>query len=176
RTDPWANFKDLSVYISIDNAMLRLLDGSQNVKGSPNENYAREFHELYSIGRGLEGTLPTPVTPGDYILFTEQDVQAAARVFSGWVVDEDVRSLDPDTGLPRGKVKGDPQHASAHDNDPKQFSVRFNGNIIRPDPALLNGTLATAESALDEIRQLVDQLYSKAETPRNICWKIYRFF
>ena len=54
--DPFINFKELSVKISIDNAMLGLLDGNLNVKGSPNENYAREFHELYSIGRGLEGT------------------------------------------------------------------------------------------------------------------------
>jgi uncharacterized protein (DUF1800 family) len=38
--------------------MLRLLDGDLNVKGSPNENYARELLELYSIGRGLEGSLP----------------------------------------------------------------------------------------------------------------------
>ena len=38
--------------------MLRLLDGNLNVKGSVNENYGRELLELYSIGRGLEGTLP----------------------------------------------------------------------------------------------------------------------
>ena len=176
QSDPLFNFKELSVRIGIDNAMLRLLDGNMNVKGSPNENYAREFHELYSIGRGLEGTLPTPTTPGDYILFTEQDVQAAARVFSGWAIDDDFLSIDVLTGLPRGKVKGTALNASAHDNDPKEFSARFNSNIIQPDPALLNGGMATEESALDEIRQLVDQIYDKPETAKNICWKIYRFF
>src|SRR5690606_20128309 len=45
--DPLVNIKELSVKISIDNAMLALLDGNRNVKGSPNENYAREFLELY---------------------------------------------------------------------------------------------------------------------------------
>lgn len=176
RTDPWANFKDLSVYISIDNAMLRLLDGNMNVKGSPNENYAREFHELFSIGRGLEGTLPTSTTPGDYILFTEQDVQAAARVFSGWDVDEDFLTIDALTGVPRGRVKGDILNASAHDNEPKTFSARFGNNVIQPDPTLLNSGMPTEDSAIDEIRQLVDQIYSRNETARQICWKIYRFF
>jgi uncharacterized protein (DUF1800 family) len=174
--DPLVNFKELSVKISIDNAMLRLLDGDQNVKGSPNENYAREFHELYSIGRGLEGSLPPATEPGDYILFTEQDVQAAAKVFSGWQVDEDFVTVDADTNLRRGKVRGDALNASAHDNSPKQFSERFNSAVIQPDPALLNGGMATEASALDEIRQLVDQIYNKPETAKNICWKIYRFF
>jgi uncharacterized protein (DUF1800 family) len=59
---------------------LRLLDGNLNVNGSVNENYGRELLELYSIGRGLEGTLPPLRLPGDYINFKEQDVRAAARV------------------------------------------------------------------------------------------------
>jgi uncharacterized protein (DUF1800 family) len=175
-SDPMINFKELSVKVSIDNAMLRLLDGDLNVKGSPNENYAREFHELFSIGRGLEGSLPPASAPGDYILFTEQDVQAAARIFSGWQVDEDFVTIDAETMLCRGKVRGDALNASAHDNDPKQFSPRFNNAIIQPNPALLNGGMATEASALDEIRQLVDQIYNNPETARNICWKIYRFF
>lgn len=174
--DPLINFKELSVKVSVDNAMLRLLDGNLNIKGSPNENYAREFHELFSIGRGLEGTLPAPSTPGDYILFTEQDVQAAARVFSGWEVDEDFQTIDAVTNVHRGKVRGGTLNAASHDNEPKQFSARFNSAIIAPDPALLNGGMATEASALDEIRQLVDQIYGKTETAKNICWKIYRFF
>jgi uncharacterized protein (DUF1800 family) len=173
---PEINFKELTVKISVDNAMLRLLDGNLNVKGSPNENYARELLELYSIGRGLEGTLPPPSGPGDYLLFTEQDVQAAAKVLSGWELDEDFLTVDPDTNLPRGKVRGTRLNASAHDNDPKVFSSRFNSAAIQGNPALMNGGNATEESALDEIRQLIDLIYSKPETAKNICWKIYRFF
>lgn len=174
--DPLVNFKELSVKISIDNAMLALLDGQMNVKGSPNENYAREFMELYTIGRGLEGTLPTPTEPGDYIVFTEADVQAAARVFSGWDTDDDFVTLDTDTGLRRGKVKGSVLSASAHDNEPKELSTRFNGVVIEADPLLLNAGQATEESCIDEIRQLVDHLYNNPETTRNICRKVYRFF
>jgi uncharacterized protein (DUF1800 family) len=175
-TDPKINIKELTVKLSIDNAMLKLLDGDLNVKGSPNENYARELHELYTIGRGLEGTLPPSTGQGDYILFTEQDVQAAAKVLSGWQVDDDFATTDTDTNLKRGKIKGSTTNASSHDNTPKQFSARFNNAIIQGKAALMNGGNATEASALDEIRQLIDQIYSKPETAKNICWKIYRFF
>ncbi len=174
--DPLVNFKNLTVKISVDNAMLRLLDGNLNVKGSVNENYGRELLELYSIGRGLEGTLPVATEPGDYILFTEADVQAAARVLSGWNIDNTFTNLDPDTNLPRGIVKGSPTNASAHDNNPKQFSARLNNGIVQPDALLLNGTNPTEASALNEIEQLIEIIYSRPETAKNICWKIYRFY
>ncbi|MEQ9590982.1 MAG: DUF1800 family protein [Cyclobacteriaceae bacterium] len=170
------NFKELTKKICVDNAMLRLLDGNLNVKGNPNENYARELHELYSIGRGLEGTLPPVSEPGDYFLFKEQDVQEAAKVLSGWEIDNTFSNIDPDTNLPRGKVRGSATNASAHDNTIKQFSERFNNITIQPDPVLLNGNSATEESALEEISQLIESIYSNAETAKNICRRIYRFF
>jgi len=180
--DPEVNFKTLTVKICVDSAMLKVLDGTSNVAGNPNENYARELLELYTIGRGLEGVVPPP-SNGDYHVFTEQDVQMAARVLSGWRVDEDYLTIDELHELPRGTVKGGVMNASAHDNDndpPKQFSARFNNTIIQGDPTLMNGTDATEASALDEIQQLVDMIYTQSETPlaaaKNICWKIYRFY
>lgn len=170
------NFKELTKKICVDNAMLRLLDGNLNVKGSPNENYGRELHELYTIGRGLEGTLPPVTDPGDYFLYKELDVQQAAKVLSGWDVDTTFSNIDPDTNIPRGKVRGTPTNASSHDNTAKQFSDRFGNITIQPDPLLLNGTDATEASALDEISQLIESIYSKPETARNICRRIYRYF
>jgi len=174
--DPLINFKNLTVKISVDNAMVRLLDGNLNVKGSVNENYGRELLELYSLGRGLEGTLPPSPGQGDYILYTEDDVKAAARVLSGWDVEDTFSVIDPDTNLPRGTVKGSINNASAHDNEPKQFSARFNNAVIQADPLLAPGGNPTEASALNEIQQLIDLIYSKPETVKNICWKIYRFF
>src|SRR5688572_10839377 len=183
--DPEVNFKKLSVKVSVDNAMLQLLDGTLNVKGSFNENYARELLELYSMGRGLEANPPaTSGEPGDYGVYREEDVQTAARILTGWEYDEDFANIDPDTALPRGRVKGSPTNASAHDNDatkPKQFSDRFTstlfpGNTIVPDALLMAGGNATEESALDEIAKLIDLIYEQPETARNICRKIYRFY
>ena len=172
------NFKELTKKISVDNAMLRLLDGNLNVNGSPNENYARELMELYTIGRGLEGHVPETTEPGDYYVYTEQDVQAAARVLSGWDFDDTFSNIDPDTQLPRGKVKGSPTNASQHDNTPKTFSDRFNGQVIQrsTDQVLFPGAGPTEASAMDEISQLIEMIYAKRETAMNICRRIYRHF
>ncbi len=63
------NFKDLIVGISKDPAMLRYLDNNINRKGKPNENYARELLELFTMGIGN---------------YTERDIKEAARAFTGW--------------------------------------------------------------------------------------------
>jgi len=55
--------------VSRDGAMLVWLDSNSNVKGRPNENYARELMELFSLGVGN---------------YTEKDVREAARAFTGW--------------------------------------------------------------------------------------------
>ncbi len=65
------NFADLLRAITSDPAMLIYLDGIFNRKGSINENYGREVMELFTMGNGH---------------YTEADVVAAARSFSGWAV------------------------------------------------------------------------------------------
>ena len=174
--DPLFNFKTLSKKVCVENAMLRFLDGDTNVLGSPNENFGREFLELFSIGRGLEGALSPLPAPGDYFNYTEQDVQAAALVFSGFNIDDTFSNIDLDTGLPKGVIRGGVT-ATAHDNTTKQFSYRFNDATISPNPDLLDGGSATELSTLDEIDQLVEMIYSVSdEAARNICRKIYRFY
>lgn len=174
--DPEVNFCELTKKLCVDNAMLIFLDGRLNMKGSPNENFARELFELFVIGKGYEDGLPPDLDAGDYLNFTEQDVQAAARVLSGWNADNVLDNIDLDTMLPRGKVRGGAV-ATAHDNDPKQFSFRLGNHIIEPNPELLDEQgRPTEESALDEIGQLIDLLYAQDETARYICRKIYRFF
>jgi uncharacterized protein (DUF1800 family) len=62
-------FEELLPAVSKDPAMLQFLNNQQNKKGSPNENFAREVMELFTLGRGN---------------YTEQDVREAARSFTGW--------------------------------------------------------------------------------------------
>ncbi|PWK11342.1 DUF1800 domain-containing protein [Tumebacillus permanentifrigoris] len=63
------NFRDLAYNISIDPAMLIYLDNNTNLKKSPNENYARELMELFTLGIGT---------------YTETDVREVARALTGW--------------------------------------------------------------------------------------------
>jgi hypothetical protein len=67
-------FGDLLSAVGKDPAMLIWLDSTANRKARPNENYAREVMELFSLGRGH---------------YTEKDIQEAARAFTGWFVVRD---------------------------------------------------------------------------------------
>src|SRR5436189_1264726 len=63
------SFRDLMIDEAKDPAMLTFLDAGVNVKGAPNENFAREVMELFSLGVGN---------------YTEKDIREAARAFTGW--------------------------------------------------------------------------------------------
>ena len=63
------NFRDLMIAEAKDPAMLSFLDAGVNVKGAPNENFAREIMELFTMGVGN---------------YSERDIREAARAFTGW--------------------------------------------------------------------------------------------
>lgn len=63
-------FETLTLEVSKDPAMLRYLDNNVNTKKKPNENFAREVMELFTMG----------VNGG----YSERDIQEAARAFTGW--------------------------------------------------------------------------------------------
>lgn len=71
RAHALGDFKTLLAEIGQDPAMLIWLDSTENKKAKPNENYAREVMELFSLGRGH---------------YSEKDIQEAARAFTGWFV------------------------------------------------------------------------------------------
>lgn len=63
------SFRDLMVAVAQDPAMLSFLDAGVNIKGAPNENFAREIMELFTMGVGN---------------YSEMDIREAARAFTGW--------------------------------------------------------------------------------------------
>ena len=69
RQNATGNFRTLIHLVSRDPAMLAYLNNNQNVKAHPNENYARELMELFTMGRGN---------------YTETDIKESARAFTGW--------------------------------------------------------------------------------------------
>lgn len=72
RKHAMGKFRTLAFDISLDPAMMVWLDNNYNYKLSPNENYAREFMELFTLGLGN---------------YTEKDVKEVARAFTGWSID-----------------------------------------------------------------------------------------
>lgn len=170
----YGSFKDLFKKICVDNAMLRYLDGYSNKKNSPNENFAREMFELYSIGKGPQ------TEEGNYTNYTEDDIQAATKVLTGWTLDDTFSTLDPDTGLPTGKMQihteGDPavDVATEHDPGTKTFSSKFGGQVIEPAETI--GAYPTVEAAYGELDEMIEMIFSQKETGRFIARKLYRFF
>lgn len=112
RQNALGNFKQLTKDITIDVAMLNYLNGRENTKQAPNENYARELLELFTIGKG------ELVAPGDYTTYTEADIKEAAKVLTGWV---DVRNQIP--------IRSEFRIAR-HDITIKTLSHRFNNITI----------------------------------------------
>jgi uncharacterized protein (DUF1800 family) len=66
------NLHDLTLAVSKDPAMLLYLDNAENNKSHPNENYARELMELFTLGIGN---------------YSEEDIRQSARSFTGWTID-----------------------------------------------------------------------------------------
>ncbi len=158
----FGSYRDLALKMTVNNAMLRYLDGGSNTDSNPNENYAREFLELFSIGKGPQ------LGPGDYTNYTEDDVVIASRLLSGWRISTRTRPADPqyidlDTGITAGYAD-----FNRHDSSDKTFTAAFGGQ-----------TITGAVNQPDMIRELgdfVDMVFNQPETARNICRKLYRFF
>jgi uncharacterized protein (DUF1800 family) len=102
------HFSDILLGIARTPAMMIWLDSQTNVKGKPNENFARELMELFSLGIAGPDGRPT---------YTEQDVREAARAFTGW-------------GLQQGRFAF---NAGNHDTGPKTVlgtTANMDGNDV----------------------------------------------
>lgn len=140
------NFRQLIHDVTIEPCMLYYLNGYLNVASAPDENYGRELLELFTLGQGSG--------------YTESDVQAAARVLTGWTVIEESGGFPvlPQTiFLPFNHTQAD-----------KQFSGFFNNTVITGQ----NG----ANAGENELNALLDMILDKEECSLFICREIYRFF
>jgi uncharacterized protein (DUF1800 family) len=127
RREAIGNFATLLRQIARDPAMLVYLDGMKSIAQQPNENFARELLELFTLGEGH---------------YTEADVKAAARAFTGWTID-----------LETGSFVDRPEH---HDTGEKSFLGKT-GNLSGDD--VLTVLLAhprTAETIVEKLwRELI---------------------
>ncbi len=132
------NFATLLHEIARDPAMVIYLDNASNRKAQPNENFAREVMELFTLGEGH---------------YTEHDVKEAARAFTGW-------SIDFDTGEFLFR-------APQHDDGPKTVLGR-SGNLGGEDVLrVLLAHPRTAEHVVEKLwREFVSPSLDPAEVKR----------
>ena len=149
RENALGNFRDILVNIAKDAAMLVWLDGRTNTKAKPQENFAREIMELFTVGVGH---------------YTEEDVYAGARVFTGWNMQQAGSAAD---GSRRSEFV---YVAAQHETTAKTFSF----------PIYSNGSKTIgARSATDGMQDgldLIDALAANPNTARYLAAKLYRFF
>jgi uncharacterized protein (DUF1800 family) len=79
-SNPKASFRQMAYAVTIDPSMLRYLTGEYNVKGAPNENYAREVMELFTLGVDDANGNPN---------YSQDDVEQLAKALSGWQINDD---------------------------------------------------------------------------------------
>jgi uncharacterized protein (DUF1800 family) len=143
------NVKQLVKYITIDPNMLLFLNGATNNVFSPNENYARELLELFTIGKGPQ------IGPGDYSNYTEDDVAAGAKILTGYYINGLRSSTAPS---PIALYNG-----ILHDGTTKQLSYHF-------------GNATVANNNANEYSDYIDIIFQQNEVANYICKKLYRYF
>lgn len=154
------SIKTLAKKMTRLNAMHYHLDNRLNTAVAPNENYAREFLELFTILKGPQDGV------GSYTNYSEHDVQQAARVLTGFTnINESQRMsyIDTECNIPLGrKVIGN------HDTGNKTFSAKFGNQTI---------VGATTAASMDiELDSFIDMVFNQTETAKNYARRLYRYF
>lgn len=153
----FGNYKTLAKKITYDNFMLEYLNNTRNLKTTPNENYAREFLELFTIGKGPQ------IAAGNYTTYTEADIVQAAKVLTGIRRVSARNVIDIDTNIPSGN-----NNFTNHTTGSKTFGAAFNNQVI--NGATDNASMST------EFNTFVDMVFNKQDTAKNIVRKMYRYF
>jgi uncharacterized protein (DUF1800 family) len=142
-------FRDLLVEVAKDPAMIVWLDGRTNTRQRPQENFGREVMELFTFGLGN---------------YTEQDVYAAARVFTGWNISL-VRGVDDANSYYQFIY-----NANQHEPAAKTFTfpIYTNGSTVIPARA--------ASAGMQDGLDLLAALARHPETARRLARKFWNFF
>ncbi len=158
RSNALGNFQDLVTAVTLDGAMLVYLGGNLNIASAPNENYARELMELFTCG----------ISGG----YTQADVEAAARILTGWQASSFAQEPDPNGMFLPYFTPG------LHDTGDKLY-------LFTDFPAIQPSS-NTTQNAQNEIAKMIDTLFTQTTSTTNsvttsavatfICTKLYQFF
>lgn len=144
RKNAIGNFKTFVKDITLDPGMLRFLNGYLNTNTAPDENYGRELQELFTVGKGVNNGAPP---------YAEADVKAAARVLTGWAINNTTNTST--------------FTSTKHDITNKQFSSFYNNTVI---------TGKSGAAGANELDDMLTMIFATNEVAMFLCRKIYRWF
>jgi uncharacterized protein (DUF1800 family) len=148
RHNPWGNFKQMVRDVTVSSAMLIYLDGAQSSGRTPNENYARELMELFTLGVTDKDGNPN---------YTEDDIKGIANALTGYTID---------TSATTGDVYPMKYVTSRHNNALK---------TVFEAPAKPYGLSSSAQSYPDDILDILFQ-YRGDKLAYFICSELYQYF
>lgn len=144
----FGSYKEFIFNITLNPAMLIYLNLNASQKETPDENYAREVQELFTVGKR------------PFSMFTEGDVREAARLLVGFRVDNDSIFKD-------GEVSYAPNQWQ-HDTGDKQFSSFYGNKKIEGRE--------TEDGMIEELTEFVDMLFYPDQSKLYITRRLYQFF
>jgi uncharacterized protein (DUF1800 family) len=142
------SYKNTIYKITLDPTMLDYLNLQSSQKNNPDENYARELQELFTVGKGPNS------------LFTEEDVSEMARLLVGWQFSwESIRkTTGPITNI---------FNEWNHDTADKKFSAFYGNRVIKG---------RKGQDGKKELDEAIDMLFSTNECALYLCRRLYQFF
>jgi uncharacterized protein (DUF1800 family) len=144
------NFRELLIEVARDPAMLVWLDGRNNTRTRPQENFGREIMELFTIGLGE---------------YTEADVSAAARVFTGWSL-----RLSGDRASAETSYYEFVFNEAQHDINAKEFTFAVYPDGRKTIPG------RPASQGMQDGLEFIAALARHPATAHRLAEKLYRFF
>lgn len=148
RKNASGNFKVLLDAVSKTPAMVKYLDNDSNLKDNPNENFAREVMELFTLGKGN---------------YTEKDIQEAARAFTGWGIRYYIFELGGD------KIQESMRQVINANRPTTAF-------CLTPDFHDTGTKTILGKTQSFDGDQVLNMLAEHPATARNICKKLWEFF
>ncbi len=142
------SYKTTIYKITLDPLMLDYLNLQHSQKRNPDENYARELQELFTVGKGPKSQ------------FTEEDVSEMARLLVGWQFNNE--SKNKMTG-PITNIFNDWNH----DTEDKKFSAFYGNRVIKG---------RKGQDGKKELDEAIDMLFNTNECALYLCRRLYQFF
>ncbi|GAA4743304.1 DUF1800 domain-containing protein [Flavisolibacter ginsenosidimutans] len=146
RDNALGNFKTLIRAVAVEPGMMYYLNNQQNSATAPDENFARELMELFTLGKDDPNNT-----------YAQSDVVAAAQVLTGWRV-QSINTANPATNFVSG----------SHKQGNKTFSSFFNNTVITGQ------TGAAGANELDALINMI--FSKQVEVSKYICRRLYRYF
>lgn len=146
----WRNYKDYIYDVTLSDNMLYFLNLKFSKKEAPDENYAREVQELFTVGKR------------PFSKFTESDVKAAARLLVGW------DSLYIENLAGEGYVTQNRYDENNHDTGDKQFSKFYGNRLIKGRKGPDGGKI--------ELKEFFDMIFETDEVAIYLSRRLVQFF